>query len=249
MGEETARLRDEIDRTRENLTRDVDLLADKTSPGRVVERKMSKARTGLRRGMSSLRERVMGSPPSRPYGHGPAHADEIHVPPYGTTPGAEVESGSVGTGERLSSAGASAADAAKETAGKLQGTASQARDQVTHAGEQTQRAAHEAVSGVRGQTEGNPIAAGVVAFGIGWLVSSLIPSSQAEEQAALRARDVTREHGGPMLDEAKQAAAEVGQNLKDEAKEAAQHLKEHAQEAGETVKAEGTKGTAARSRK
>jgi hypothetical protein len=231
MGEETARLRDEIDRTRENLTRDVDMLADKTSPGRVVERRMRRARTGLRRGMSSLRERVMGSPPPHPYGYGPTY-------------GAEYESGSVGTGERLSSAGASAADAAKETAGHLRETASHARDQVAHAGEQTQRAAHEAVSGVRGQTEGNPIAAGLVAFGIGWLVSSLIPSSQAEEQAALRAREVARERVGPLLDEAKQAAAEVGQNLQDEAQEAAQHIKEHAQEAGETVKAEATKGTA-----
>ena len=40
MGEETARLRAEIDQTRDDLTRDVDLLAEKTSPSKIVERRV-----------------------------------------------------------------------------------------------------------------------------------------------------------------------------------------------------------------
>ena len=47
MGEETARLRAEIDQTRENLTRDVDLLAEKTSPSRIVERRVEKTKRGI----------------------------------------------------------------------------------------------------------------------------------------------------------------------------------------------------------
>ena len=57
MGEETARLRAEIDQTRENLTRDVDLLAEKTSPSKIVERRVERTK----RGISGLRERVMGT--------------------------------------------------------------------------------------------------------------------------------------------------------------------------------------------
>src|SRR4051812_50176631 len=57
MGEETARLRAEIDQTRENLTRDVDLLADKTSPSRIVERRVEKTK----RGIVGLKDKVMGT--------------------------------------------------------------------------------------------------------------------------------------------------------------------------------------------
>src|SRR6478735_2824109 len=57
MGEETARLRAEIDQTRENLTRDVDLLAEKTSPSRIVERRVEKTK----RGIVGLKEKVMGT--------------------------------------------------------------------------------------------------------------------------------------------------------------------------------------------
>jgi uncharacterized protein DUF3618 len=57
MGEETARLRAEIDQTRENLTRDVDLLAEKTSPSRIVERRVEKTK----RGIAGLKDKVMGT--------------------------------------------------------------------------------------------------------------------------------------------------------------------------------------------
>src|SRR4051812_49886372 len=57
MGEETARLRAEIDQTRENLTRDVDLLADKTSPSRIVERRVEKTK----RGIVGIKDKVMGT--------------------------------------------------------------------------------------------------------------------------------------------------------------------------------------------
>ena len=59
MGEETARLRAEIDQTRENLTRDVDLLAEKTSPSKIMERRVEKTK----RGLSGLKDKVMGAMP------------------------------------------------------------------------------------------------------------------------------------------------------------------------------------------
>src|SRR3954465_11204713 len=57
MGEETARLRAEIDQTRENLTRDVDLLAEKTSPSRIVERRVEKTK----RAIAGIKDKVMGT--------------------------------------------------------------------------------------------------------------------------------------------------------------------------------------------
>lgn len=46
----------DIEATRGDLTRDIDELSDKLSPGRVVERRKQRAREGL----GSVRERVMG---------------------------------------------------------------------------------------------------------------------------------------------------------------------------------------------
>lgn len=51
------RMTTDIADTRENLTRDVDALYDKVSPGRIVERRKAAARSRV----SSLRDRVMGS--------------------------------------------------------------------------------------------------------------------------------------------------------------------------------------------
>jgi hypothetical protein len=91
------------------------------------------------------------------------------------------------------------------------------------------------VTGVRQQTEGNPLAAGTVAFGVGWLVSSLMPATETEQQAARRAGEAARERGGPVLEQAKQAAQEMGQTLQAEAGERAQHVKERTQQAASAV--------------
>jgi hypothetical protein len=52
---------------------------------------------------------------------------------------------------------------------------------------------------VGGQTQGNPLAAGLIAFGVGWLAASLIPASRPEQQAAAKAKEhasvVTHQEG------------------------------------------------------
>src|SRR5215213_6864929 len=67
---------------------------------------------------------------------------------------------------------------ASNAAGSVQGAASSAAGSV-------QSAASTAVDAVQGapdtivrQTQGNPLAAGLIAFGVGWLVSSLMPASE-----------------------------------------------------------------------
>jgi len=240
MGEESARLREEIDRTRDELTRDVNRLADKTSPSRIVERRVERAKGRL----SGLKEKVMGTPDTPTRTMGPTYTDDVYYAGSGYA-------GGYGTGYDESSGGQSRLESAKDTASGAVGSAreglssaadsarqglSSARESVSHAGDRAQETAQGAVTTVRQQAEGNPLAAGVVAFGIGWLVSSLLPASDAEVQAAQRAGDAAREHGGPVLEQAKQSAQEIGQELKTHAQDAAASVKETAQEAAAEVK-------------
>ena len=99
--------------------------------------------------------------------------------------------------------------------------------------------AQQAVGTVEQKTEGNPLAAGLIAFGTGVLISSLIPASRAEAQAAQRLVEQAKEHGQPVMDEAKTAGQQMGQDLKDQAGQAAQEVKASAQESARNVQSEG----------
>ncbi|TDX03117.1 DUF3618 domain-containing protein [Kribbella sp. VKM Ac-2566] len=57
MAEDPEELKRNIEQTRRNVGRDVDALTEKVSPGRVVGRRVERARGGVHR----LKERVMGS--------------------------------------------------------------------------------------------------------------------------------------------------------------------------------------------
>jgi len=173
----------------------------------------------------------MGSPEPRQT-YGPTYTDDVYATGYGST-GYGEGGGPEGT-SRLGSARDVATGTVQNAAHSAKEGLAEARDQVSHAGERAQ----DAVSGVRERAEGNPFAAGVVALGIGWLVSSLLPASDAETQAAQRAGEVAREHGGPVLDQARDAAQQMGAGLKDHAQEAAQQVKVRAQEAAGTVREE-----------
>jgi gas vesicle protein len=102
-------------------------------------------------------------------------------------------------------------------------------------------AASGAVVQVRQQAEGNPLAAGLVAFGVGWLVSSLLPATEAEQRATRRAVEAAKEQG--VVDQAKQVAQDVGSHMQDQAQQAAQQVKDKAQDATETVKQEAQSAT------
>jgi uncharacterized protein YjbJ (UPF0337 family) len=119
-------------------------------------------------------------------------------------------------------------DAASSAAGSVQGAASSAASAVQEAPDQIVR-----------QTQGNPMAAGLIAFGVGWLVSSLLPASQKETQLAQQAETAVREHKDALLEPAKQAAQEMGEQLKPAAQDAMESVKSTAQDAAGTVKDQG----------
>lgn len=88
---------------------------------------------------------------------------------------------------------------------------------------------------VKAKTQGNPLAAGLIAFGAGLLVSSLIPPSQKEREAA----DQLKTAAQPLAQELTDAAKNMAQDLKEPAQDAMEHVKATATDAAQNVKAEG----------
>jgi Protein of unknown function (DUF3618) len=202
-------IRREIERTQANLSQDVDALTEKVTPSKIVERRVDRARDAATR----LKDKVMGSDPTY----------------LGDPDGGGVRGAAAQATDRVSGAASSAAssvqDAASTAAGAVQDAASSAAGAV-----------QEAPRAIRRQTRGNPLAAGLVAFGAGWLVSSLLPASRREQELADQARHVAQEKVQPVV---AQVASEVGDNLREPAQQAVESVKATAQDAGQTVADEG----------
>jgi hypothetical protein len=96
----------------------------------------------------------------------------------------------------------------------------------------------QAPTAMRQQTQGNPLAAGVIAFGAGWLISSLLPSTEKEQRATLAAKDQVQEHSDTLTAPLKEAAQGAKENLQPKAQEAADSVKSTATDAAGTVKGE-----------
>jgi len=133
---------------------------------------------------------------------------------------------------------------ASNAAGSVQSAASSAADSVQGAASSAATAVQQAPDTIVRQTQGNPLAAGLIAFGVGWLVSSLLPASEKEKQLAQQAETAIRENKDALLEPAKQAAQEIGEELKPAAQEAVASVKSTAQDAATTVTEEGKSAAA-----
>ena len=85
------------------------------------------------------------------------------------------------------------------------------------------------------QTQGNPLAAGLIAFGAGWLESSLLPATRREQQLAGQAKDVAQETAQAVAPTVRRAAEEVKENLRGPAEQAVESVRSTATDAGQTV--------------
>ena len=112
-------------------------------------------------------------------------------------------------------------------------------DRVSDTADSAASTAQDAARSIQQRAEGNPLAAGLIAFGAGMLISSAIPASEKESQAAQKLIDTVKDEGQPLIDEAKSVGQEMGQQLKERATEAAQEVKASAQESVQNVKEEG----------
>lgn len=158
-------LRSQIENTRRELGTDVDALADKVTPNKIVHRQTDKVKGAF----GSMKDRIMGT--------------------------------------------------ASDTGKHFSGTGDDASD-----------LAHKAAA----QATGNPLAVGLIAFGVGWLASSLIPASSAEKKVAANVKEAAE----PLAREAAGAAKQVGENLKQPLADAAEAVKGTATDAAQNVKSE-----------
>jgi gas vesicle protein len=123
--------------------------------------------------------------------------------------------------------------------GRASGLASNVSGTASDVSGRVSQGASGAVGSLGARAQGNPLAAGLVAFGAGMLLSALLPASEQEARVAGKAVDAAKEHGQPVLDEAKSVGQQVGAELKDSAVESAQQVKDTAQESVATVKDQG----------
>lgn len=167
-------IRAEIERTRANLSDDVNALTYEAKPSTMAKRQVGRVRGAMGR----AKEAVMGT----------------------TSQAGSSMTSSVG------------------------GAVSSAGDAVTSVPDR-------AVS----QTRGNPVAAGLVAFGVGALVASLIPATEKERELAGNAKDAA----APLAHKASEAAKEAVDQMREPVADAVQSVKGTAEDAAGTVADEG----------
>ena len=168
MSDDPDEIRAQIERTRSNLSTDVNTLADTVNPSHVAKRQVSKVKGAV----FGVKDKVMG--------------------------------------------------AASNATSSVSDTGSSMSDAVTGVPQK-----------LGSQTSGNPLAAGLIAFGVGALIGSLLPASTAERKAATKVKDAVT----PI---ASDAAKDVADHLKGPAQEAVESVKSTATDAVTTVKDEST---------
>lgn len=192
MGATPDQLKQRIDHTRQELSSDVDSLADRVLPSRVAQRKVTSVRTT----MATVRERVMGSAEHATQ----ATSGSLHAAAGSVTSAASQATGSV-------------ADSVSTAAGAVSQTAQDLPDLAMT------------------RTQGNPLAAGLLAFGAGMVVASLLPETKPERQAGQALREHASDLTAPMTEAAKESVAQVKEAVAPVAREAVEDLRQTATEA------------------
>jgi hypothetical protein len=118
----------------------------------------------------------------------------------------------------------------------VMGSASDAAVTGQHLAGTVGDAVSDTPSAVARKAQGSPIAAGLIAFGAGLLVSSMLPASRVEQQAAEKVKDTAQ----PMVEDLTDTAKEIAGNLKEPAQQAVEEVKSTATDAAATVKDEAT---------
>jgi Protein of unknown function (DUF3618) len=139
------------------------------------------------------------------------------------------------TASRTSAAGDTASSTASGAGATVSSTASAATGKVASAASSAADAASSAPQIARRRTEGNPLAAGLIAFGAGWLVSSLLPATAPEQQVATQVKDLATEKGRPVARQLGEAAQQAREELREPVRQSAESVKETATDAASAV--------------
>src|ERR671913_535446 len=187
-------IRADIERTRAELSDNVDALADTANPKNIARRQASRVKEAA----VGVKEHIMGSS-NDPYDSG------------------RVGDAKYAVQDKASDAKYAVQEKAADAKYALQDKASSVSDAVSNAPAQ-----------VKQRARGNPLAAGLIAFGAGLLISGLIPSTQREQEAVSTLQDKAE----PL----KEKAAEGVQNVKDEGASAKQDVAGQVQDSKENVR-------------
>jgi gas vesicle protein len=133
-----------------------------------------------------------------------------------------------------------------------------ARDRLMGSAHDAQEAVQHAPERMEEVTRGNPLAVGLIAFGVGAVAGSLLPSTGAERRVATELRNEfeepvreqlqgagqeikgeLQEHAQQAVEETKQTAQQAAERTQQEAKGSAEQVKQHAQDSAQTVRDEG----------
>lgn len=225
MAERADELRDDLDRQRAGISHTVDQIENRVLPGRVISRRTYR----MRRSMIDWRDRVFGNDdPSYPAhwypGVDPRGVPAVYPAAYPT--GYPVTGGrDDGGGAGGSSGGVS--DAMHRAQERASDAAHDVGDQVRHAPE-----------AVRQRTQGAPIGAGLIAFGAGLLMASLLPTTRREQDFARDAEPQMRRAVEGAKAVAGDVAGEMADDLREPAREAAEQVRQTATEEGKAFASE-----------
>jgi gas vesicle protein len=138
--------------------------------------------------------------------------------------------------ERVMGTAGTGTSAVRDVAGKAADTAGSAGSAIADT-------AKAAPGEIRGRTEGNPLAAGVIAFSAGWLLAGLLPATGKEKQLAETVEDM----GGQFAEPVKQEVAQIGRDMKDGLEEPARQtvdeVRDTVKDAAGAVRDEGHSAT------
>lgn len=207
----------------------------------------------IRRDIERTRARMGGTVDELEYRVHPRHIADRQVSRVRTriTRARTAVMGSPEYGRGHSGTSSDVRQKASEHAGNARRQASQYADSARDTVQQTPERAKEA-------TRGNPLAAGLIAFGVGAVAGSLIPSTDAEQRAANTLRDEfeepvkqnlqsagqevqgrVQERAQQGMQEVKQTAKDATEHTKQDAQSSAQSVREHAQSASQDVRQQG----------
>ena len=124
---------------------------------------------------------------------------------------------------------------------RVMGTVADAGDRASDIGSSVSD--HVGPDAVRRQAQGSPLAAGLVAFGVGLVTAAVFPPTEVEERLASTVKDKAEpltagvmEAGRDVVGDLKQQATEAGRDLKESATDAAGQVADRAKGAAADVR-------------
>jgi len=221
-------IRAQIEATRAELSNDVNELSEKVSPAKIAERQTAK----LREGVMAVKEHIMGAADDvKSSTGGVVSSVKEHI--MGAADNVKSSTGGVVSSVKEHIMGA--ADDAKSSTGdgmsSGRGAMSSVGDVVSSAGDAVAAAPRR----VAQQAKGNPMAAGLIAFGLGVLAASLVPASKAEAKVGATLKGQVT----PLVQQVTSVAKEAAGNMQEPAQQALESLKSTATDAVGALKEEG----------